>query len=243
MAHDGKRRRALTAEEWLAVRAEWERTGASLKVLAQKWGVAIETITKRKKAQVWRRDPTNEVERRVVRKVAEKTAAQSGINTTTFTAGNSQPVEVPPTPVALTPDEVIERTAEERAAVIMRHQQEWRDFEEVRQAAVEVFHNPDVRIRRRISGDSTIEEEILDYSKIEYAKKLAETLLIKHRGERAAHNLEHNLNQTRAQDLAKRDEMIRETFAAIRDAATQLKEAEEAAAKAKAKTIDITPNK
>jgi virulence-associated protein VagC len=243
MAQDGKRRRALTVEEWLAVRAEWERTGASLKGLAQKWGVAIETITKRKKAQVWRRDPTNEVERRVVRKVAEKTAAQSGINTTTFTGGNSQPVEVPPTPVALTPDEVIERTAEERAAVIMRHQQEWRDFAEVRLAAVEVFFKPDYIETTVIKGDKTYVRRTPDYSKIALAKTLADTLLVQHRGERAAHNLEHNLNQTRAQDLAKRDEMIRETFAAIRDAATQLKEAEEAAAKAKAKTIDITPNK
>lgn len=249
MATDGKPRRALSPEEWAMVRAEWERKGPSLRELSRKWGIAVETIKKRKGAQNWRRDPTDEIQRRTVKKVAEKTAAQrAGQKPSTSIAGpvegTSPSVELPPVPaVILTPEEVIEHTAEERAAVVMRHQQEWRDFEKVRLEAVAVFHHPDVRIRRIIKGESVVEEEILDYSKIEYAKKLAETLLIKHRGERAAHSLDHNLNTTKAQDIAKRDEMIKETFGAIREAARRLRDAEEAAAKAQAKTIDVTPNK
>lgn len=249
MARDGKPRRALSPEEWAMVRAEWERKGPSLRELSRKWGIAVETIKKRKGAQSWRRDPTDEIQRRTVKKVAEKTAAQrSGqkpnVSISGPVEGTSPSVELPPVPaVILTPEEVIEHTAEERAAVVMRHQQEWREFEKVRLAAVEVFHSPDVRIRRRISeGGSTVEEEIFDYSKIEYAKKLAETLLIKHRGERAAHSLDHNLNTTKAQDIAKRDEMIKETFGAIREAARRLRDAEEAAAKEQARTIDVTPN-
>lgn len=239
MARDGKPRRALSTEEWLTVRAEWERSGESLKVLAQKWGVAIETITKRKKAQQWRRDPTDEVQRRTVKKVAEKTAAAAIGSTVGPGDGNSHQVELPGLPVALTPEEVIEKTAEERADVIMRHQREWREFTAIRLAAIEVFYRPEIRLKTTTTGDTTIVEEIRDYSKIEMAKKLADTLLVQHRGERAAHSLDHNLNVTKAQDIAKRDEMIRETFSAFREAAKKLRSAVDA----ESKTIDVTPNK
>jgi hypothetical protein len=131
---------------------------------------------------------------------------------------------------------VIEAVSEERAAVILRHQQEWRDFEKERQTAIDVFYKPEIRLRTVTKGDEVVSvEEIRDYSKIDMVKKLAESLLIKHRGERLAHSLEHNLNTDKAADIAKRDEMIRTTFDAIREAAKR--------AQRESTTIDVTPNK
>lgn len=237
MARDGKPRRVLSTEEWLTVRAEWERTGAPLRELSRKWGIAVDTIKKRKGAQNWKRDPTDEVQRRTLQKVARKSAERMRENTQPEEEVCISPhVELPQLPVAMTEAEVIEAVSEERAAVILRHQQEWRDFEKERQAAIAVFYQPEIRLRTVTKGEDVVSvEEIRDYSKIDMVKKLAESLLIKHRGERLAHSLEHNLNTDKAADIAKRDEMIRTTFDAIREAARR--------AQRESTTIDVTPNK
>lgn len=237
----------LTKDQWHQIRAEWERTGASYRDLAVKWGVSAPAIQKRSHEQEWLRDPTKEVERRTARKVAEaearrrraekaKVNTESDVNTELLTSEEAVNLPAP----AMSDDEVMEETAEARAEVILRHQGEWRGYEVIRQEAIALWTKPDIRIKRTIYPDGKIvEEEIADYSRIPLAKTLGEMLMIKQKGERAAHNLDHNMNLTKAQDLEQRDQLIKSAFAALDAIGRKVRERMEA----EAKTIDVTPGR
>jgi uncharacterized protein YdeI (YjbR/CyaY-like superfamily) len=142
----------------------------------------------------------------------------------------------------MTPDQVVEKLAEERSDVILRHQREWREWdEEFYEEAKRIFHEPDKIVHRTYDSEGNVTSERLidDYTRIDKAKTLAQSLAIRQKAERIAHSLDHNMNTTKAQDIVARDQMVEETFKAIRDAALDVRRRGEEADK----TIDITPNK
>lgn len=234
----------LTKDHWRQIRAEWERTGASYRDLAEKWNVSAAAIQKHSTDEEWLRDPTKEVERRTARKVAEaearrRRAEKAKVDTKVDDEPSTSTTVNLPAP-AMSDDEVMEETAEARAEVILRHQGEWRGYEVIRQEAIALWTKPDIRIKRTIYPDGKIvEEEIADYSRIPLAKTLGEMLMIKQKGERAAHNLDHNMNLTKAQDLEQRDQLIKSAFAALDAIGRKVRERMEA----EAKTIDVTPGR
>ena len=237
----------LTKDHWRQIKAEWERTGASYRDLADKWGVSAAAIQKHSAEEEWLRDPTKEVERRTARKVAEAEASRRRAEKALEQAKVDSEVDSDPSTSptvnlparALSEDEVVEETAEARAEVILRHQEQWREFDKLRRKAMALVDNPDIRMRRTIYPDGKIvEEEIFDFSRIAQTKIVAETLFIEHKGERLAHNLDHNMNLTKAQDIEQRDALIKSAFSALDAIGRKVRERMEA----EAKTIDVTPN-
>ena len=236
---DGKAYRKLTPEQWSTVRAQWELGGISYRDLGDTWGVSHTVIQNRKKRENWLRDPTKPVEQATLRKVAEKVAKAAPVET-------SESVGLPPVPETLTPDQVVERLAEERSDVIIRHQQEWLDWRRKYFADAEaVFKNPPKIVHRTFDAEGNVTSERFtnDYSLIAEAKRLAESVSIQQKAERLAHSLDHNMNTTKAQDIVARDQMVESTFKAIRDAALEVRRRAKEDADAEMKTINAKPTK
>lgn len=229
-------RARLTVAQWDTVRSYWSTTGASLRDTAKHFGLPYTSVHKHWQLDGWKRDPSNPIEEKTVRKVAQREAQRvirdqdHGQND--HKNGDHSPVI---TIVPQTPDEINEAEAEIRAAKVMEHRQEWRDFESrIRSEALRVFESPPMLVKYVRGPDGELVPiSVPDFSKIEAAKRIAETLAIKQKAERAAYNLDHNLNLSKKAEEAERMSAIKDTFKALREMVEEVAERE--------KAIDITP--
>lgn len=241
----------LEPDAWETVRLDYE-AGLGIRELAKKYNVDKVTIQRR--AKKWRRDPKSEIEVRVVKKVVEKEAAKrratAAANVPTHVptdvpggmgAMQNVPTNVPTLPpdAPVTKEEAAEAEAERRATVATRHRDEWEDFEAVKQEAEDVFFDPPMITRVVQTGDKTYTYDIPDFSKIDAAKRLAEVILIRQKGERAAFQLDKNVNTDKVVEAEERDRIIRDTFSMLRDAAKRAVEKQKEAEQQV--IIDITP--
>jgi hypothetical protein len=103
----------LTAEQWAAVRADYE-AGMSLNAVAGKHSMSRAAVQKRAAAEGW----TQDVEPAIRRKVAEKVAG--------MVAGGHEAEKAA----------AMDAEAERRAAVVERHRREWEGLEGLRQRCI-----------------------------------------------------------------------------------------------------------
>ena len=153
------------------------------------------------------------------------------------------PPLVPAARGPLTREEAIEAEAERRATVITRHRDEWDAFEEVKDEAMEVFRKPPMITRVVQTADKVMTYEIPDFSKIDAAKRIAELIMIRQRGERASVQLDRNVNTDRIVEAEERDRLIQSTFQTLRDAVKRAADRQREVDREAEKIIDITPTK
>ena len=249
----------LSKEAWEALRLDYEAR-MSLRALGEKYGVDKKAIQQKASNHGWRRDPANELEMTVVKKVVENEAKKArakkvpgDIPTEPDATGDipkspQQAVQlVPPPPDApLTKEEAIEAEAERRANVVTRHRDEWDDFEKVKAQAIATFFDPPMITRTVQTGDKTYTYDVPDFSQIDAAKRVAEVILIRQKGERASFQLDKNVNTDKVVEASERDRIIADTFSMLRDAARKAAEKQrelEEREREVQKIIDITPTK
>lgn len=112
----------LTADQWESIRAERE-AGGMITVIAAKYGISHQAILKRSRKEGWSdgADVQGLIRRRAEQKVAS----------------------VPPQGGPKNRAEAIDAAAEETAAVVRRHRQEWIQVVKLRQEALSVReHDP-----------------------------------------------------------------------------------------------------
>lgn len=143
----------LTADQWETIRAERE-AGASFPELAARFGVSHQAIQKRAKAEGW--GDGRDVGEVVRRKVAEKVAG-------VVAGANPQKVAA-----------AIDAAADETAALVRRHRQEWVQVAALRQEA--------------LAARQENQKEAFDRAKL--AKITAEMTAIQQAGERKAWGLD-----------------------------------------------------
>ena len=243
----------LDKEAWETVRLDYE-AGMGIRDLARKY--KVDKVTIQRRAKKWRRDPQTEIEVRVVKKVVEAEAKKrrakdvpSDVPTDVpgdTGATQNVPTVVPnlPPDAPLTKEEAAEAEAERRASVVTRHRDEWDAFEAVKQQAEETFFDPPMITRTVQTGDKTYTYDVPDFSQIDAAKRLAEVILIRQKGERAAFQLDKNVNTDKAVEASERDRIIRDTFAVLRDAARKAAEKQrelDEREREMQRMVDITP--
>lgn len=229
---------SMTPEQWQHVRNYWSSGAASMRETADKFGIPFSTLQKRASREQWTLDPANPIEHATVRKVVQKEAKRVRDRGQGGGQGQGQSEATTPLPeIPQTIEQITESEAEIRADKIMEHRQEWRDFEErIRAETLRIFAEPPTQTRRARSEDGqTVEVLVPDFSKIDAAKKIAETLAIKQKSERSAYNLDHNLNLSKKAEEAERRAAIKDTFKALQEMVQEAAERERA--------IDITPAK
>lgn len=143
----------LTADQWESARAMRE-IGTSYEDVAKKFGVTRQAIMKRAKAEGWKDD--EDVAAIVRRKTAEKVAG-------VVTVGDPQKKAA-----------AIDAAADETAAVVRRHRQEWMQVVKLRQEALAIREHD--------------HRESFERSKL--AKITAEMTAIQQAGERKAWGLD-----------------------------------------------------
>lgn len=245
----------LSKEAWESLRLDYE-AGMSLRAMGERYGVDKKAIQQKASNHGWRRDPQSEIEVRVVRKVVEKEAAKrraknvpGDIPTQPDGAGDipkspqeAEPLLPRPVDAPITKEEAAEAEAERRAVVVTRHRDEWDDFEAVKAQAIKTFFDPPMITRTVQTGDKTYTYDVPDFSQIDAAKRVAEVILIRQKGERASFQLDKNVNTDKVVEAAERDRIIAETFTMLRDAARKAAEKQKEA-EAEPQIIDITPTK
>ena len=105
----------LSESDWATIRAEYEG-GASMRSLAEKYGVSHGAVTKKKDKEGWIQD----LEAVIQKKVSEKVSGLVSTDTAKKRA------------------EVVDAEAEKRAEVVKRHRGEWLQVVKLRQESAEV---------------------------------------------------------------------------------------------------------
>jgi hypothetical protein len=247
----------LSKEAWDALRLDYE-AGMSLRNLGERYGVDKKAIQQKASNHGWRRDPQSEIEVRVVKKVVENEAKKArakkvpgdiptqpdGTGDIPKSPQTAEPLLPRPVDAPLTKEEAAEAEAERRASVVTRHRDEWDAFEAVKQRAEETFFDPPMITRTVQTGDKTYTYDVPDFSQIDAAKRLAEVILIRQKGERAAFQLDKNVNTDKVVEASERDRIIRDTFAVLRDAARKAAEKQrelDEREREMQRMVDITP--
>lgn len=203
----------ITPEQWEKLRAEYEVGVKPISKLAADYGVTRTAIHKRIDKEGWLRDPRGDIE---VATVAKVTGVGSHCN----------------------PEQrelAIQTEAERRAAVLLRHRDEWKDVDRAQEQAFEDFHNPPMIVEEIIDAEGNIRrKEIADYRRIGEALKLTQMRAIKQKSERVAHEVDHTANMEHILQNEQRGKLIQDTMSALREAVRRAREMD-------GKIIDITP--
>jgi hypothetical protein len=147
----------LTEEQWATIRGERE-AGVSFGELAKRHGISKASIVARSQAENWQVDPAAAAA--VRRKAAERVI------------GLTEPV--PPLTAAEAKKSAIDRQADRAAAVILKHQAQWRIVGTLQDEALRDRHTDPEGA----------------FARAKLAKITAETIAIKQAGERKAHGLD-----------------------------------------------------
>lgn len=105
----------LSQSDWASIRAEYE-AGASMRSLAEKYGVSDVAVKKKKDKEGWIQDLEAVIQRKVSEKVSGLVSAQT----------------------IQKREEAVDAEAEKRAEVVKRHRAEWIQVAKLRQEAGEV---------------------------------------------------------------------------------------------------------